>query len=331
MGQMDDQTQDAFGFVSENETAIDVGELRLADGELFELPGVRGRLERIDFGNGTCLYRAELNVREDSRFDVQNSLPAGWLAGSVNLIGSLDLKCPSGRDHSMSSEIGLMMRIDPVGTRYLLPGGQLIRHAGVSIELDALKARFGDVLPDALDRFISDDPETIEIRPLRVNNKIRSIVSAMFSAQVIGQGRQFKLEGLSTLFLAEVIDVYIQQHSQDENTPEPSVLEQTIVQDAIATITQHLASPLSVAQLADDADVTENRFNSLFKRETDKSCAEFIRSERMVRAREMLAIGEMTVKQVAAAVGFNHVSNFSRSYRDWFGESPAQALNRKSN
>ncbi|WP_033068869.1 helix-turn-helix transcriptional regulator [Thalassospira australica] len=331
MGQMDDQTQDAFGFVSENETAIDVGELRLADGELFELPGVRGRLERIDFGNGTCLYRAELNVREDSRFDVQNSLPAGWLAGSVNLIGSLDLKCPSGRDHSMSSEIGLMMRIDPVGTRYLLPGGQLIRHAGVSIELDALKARFGDVLPDVLDRFLSDDPETIEIRPLRVNNKIRSIVSAMFSAQVIGQGRQFKLEGLSTLFLAEVIDAYIQQHSQDENTPEPSVLEQTIVQDAIATITQRLASPLSVAQLADDADVTESRFNSLFKRETDKICAEFIRSERMVRAREMLAIGEMTVKQVAAAVGFNHVSNFSRSYRDWFGESPAQALNRKSN
>ena len=109
MGQMDDQTQDAFGFVSENETAIDVGELRLADGELFELPGVRGRLERIDFGNGTCLYRAELNVREDSRFDVQNSLPAGWLAGSVNLIGSLDLKCPRGRDHSMSSEIGLMI------------------------------------------------------------------------------------------------------------------------------------------------------------------------------------------------------------------------------
>ncbi|HAI29634.1 MAG TPA: AraC family transcriptional regulator, partial [Thalassospira sp.] len=55
-----------------------------------------------------------------------------------------------------------------------------------------------------------------------------------------------------------------------------------------------------------------------------------IRSRRMEHARELLASREFTVKQVAVAVGFNHVSNFSRSYRDWYGESPAQALKRNS-
>jgi AraC-like DNA-binding protein len=48
----------------------------------------------------------------------------------------------------------------------------------------------------------------------------------------------------------------------------------------------------------------------------------------MQQTRELLASRDFTVKQVAAAVGFNHVSNFSPSYRDWYGESPAQVLKR---
>lgn len=305
-----------------------IGELRLADGDLFEWPGASGRLERIDFGNGTCLHRAELNVREDSRFDVQNALPPGWFSGSVNLMGCLDFRCPKGQHRRMSPETGFAMRVDQLGTRYFLPKGQLIRHAGVTIELDALYHRFDNAVPDGLTPFLSDAEDVVEIRPLPINNKIRRIVSGMFSQQVTGPGRKFKLEGLSTLFLTEVIDAYCQRNQERENTPEPSVLEQTLIEEAIARISAQLASPLSVTQLADDAGMTESRLNNLFKCETGKTCAEFIRSERMMRAREMLASGEASVKQVAAAVGFNHVSNFSRSYRDWYGESPASALQR---
>lgn len=321
---------DAFDILSNDDRVEGIGELRLADGDLFELPGVSGRLERIDFGNGICLHRAELNVREDSIFDVQNALTPGWVAGSVNILGNLDFNSPDGRQHMMSPEIGLMMRVDVAGTRYFLPAGKLIRHAGVTIKLDALRQRFGHELPDALAPFLSDEQSVIEIRPLVLNSKIRSIVSAMFSAQMTGIGHKFKLEGLSTLFLAEMIDAYCLVCEDAERAPEPSVLEKTVIEDAIAKITDDLASPLAVAQLADVAGMAESRLNTLFKRETGKSCADFIRSQRMERAQELLASGEFTVKQVAAAVGFSHVSNFSRSYRDWYGESPAQALSRNS-
>ena len=315
----------AFGMLSGGNQVDSIGELRLADGELFELPGVTGRLERIDFDNGICLHRAELNVREDSRFDVQNALPPGWIAGSANILGELDFDSPDGAKHAMSAETGLMMRIDRPGTRDFRAGGQVIRHAGGSIGLDALRARVGDDLPTALDPYLSDDQSVIEVRPLGLNHKIRSIVSAMFSPQATGVGRKFKLEGLSTLFLAEMIDAYCLLHHDGEKTPEPSVLEKTVIEDAIAKITRDLASAVSVAQLADAGGMTESRLNSLFKHETGKSCADFIRSRRMEHARELLASRNFTVKQVAVAVGFNHVSNFSRSYRDWYGESPAKA------
>ncbi|WP_417805747.1 helix-turn-helix domain-containing protein [Thalassospira lucentensis] len=319
---------DMFGMFSHDDQKSDIGELRLADGDLFELPGAKGRLGRIDFGNGTCLHRAELNVYEDSRFDVQNALPPGWFSGSVNLMGCLDFKCPEGTHRRMSPETGFAMRVDRLGTRYFLPKGQLIRHVGVTIELDALYRRFGDTVPDQLDPFLSDATDVVEIRPLPITNKIRRIVSAMFSQQMTGVGRKLKLEGLSTLFLTEVIDAYCERNQERENTPKPTVLEQTVLADTIARVKAQMASPLSVPQLADDAGLTESRLNNLFKCETGKTCGEFIRSERMTRARELLASGKGTVKQVAAAVGFNHVSNFSRSYREWYGESPAQALKR---
>ncbi|NIZ01334.1 hypothetical protein [Thalassospira lucentensis] len=77
---------------------------------------------------------------------------------------------------------------------------------GVTIELDALYRRFGDTVPDQLGPFLSDATDVVEIRPLPITNKIRRIVSATFSQQMTGVGRKLKLEGLSTLFLTEVID-----------------------------------------------------------------------------------------------------------------------------
>lgn len=315
----------------DDEQADELANLRLSDGGLLELPGASGRLERIDFGTGIYLHLAELDVGEDSRFDVQNSLPPGWFAGSVNVMGHLELMCPTGRHYKMTPETGLLMRVDPVGTRYFLPKGQLIRHAGITIELDALSQRFEKDLPCALDPFLSPRQDTVEIRPLALNNKIRRIVSMMFSPKISGPGRKFKLEGLSSMFLTEVIDAFCQLTPADGLEPEqePSVLEQTLIEETVCLISNKLSNPLSVSQLAEDAGISEGRLNSLIKRQTGKSCAELIRSERMIYARELLLSGDKNIKQVAAAVGFNHVSNFSRSYRDWYGESPAQALCRK--
>ena len=324
-----DQTRDAFDDVSAYERDVDVGDLILADGDLFELPGAQGRLERLDFGNGMYLHRAELYVREDSYFNVKNSLPPGWLSGAINVMGTLEVECPEGKLHSMSPDAAMVMRVDPLGTRYFLPAGQVIRHVGVVSTLDPLRERFGDRLPAVMAPFLSDRQDVVLIKPVPTSNRMRSIVSAMFSPHVTGLGHKFKLEGLSTLFLAELIDSYRALSEADNVAPELTTFEKSAHDAAVSKITRNPGAAISVPQLAVDVGVSESRLNSLFKIEMGKSCGEFIRSERMALAQELLIAGDMTVKQIAEKVGFNHVSNFSRSYRDWFGESPASALRRK--
>ncbi|NIY76841.1 helix-turn-helix transcriptional regulator [Thalassospira sp. HF15] len=316
---------DAFGRLSDENHEGSIGEVRLADGELFDIPGVQGRLERLDFGNGMILHRAELRVRENSLFDVRNSLPPGWLGGSAVVMGKIEIECPHGRRYQMTPDVGLIKRVDPFGTRYFLPKDQMLRHVGVAIPLEPLKQRFADELPESLEPFLSDRQDIVDIRPLAVNSRIRSIVSAMFSGHVSGVGRHLKLDGLASLFLAEIIDLHAQQAKEISSSSELTQLEKAVVGTVIAMVSENPAAPISIEQLAADNHMTRSRLNSLFRQETGKSCSEFIRSQRMMHARELLASGGVTVKQVAAAVGFNHVSNFSRSYRDWYGESPAQA------
>ena len=96
----------------------------------------------------------------------------------------------------------------------------------------------------------------------------------------------------------------------------------------VERIRDDLASPLSVELLAAGIGMTAGRLNQLFLKETGRNCADYIRDTRMTTARSYLQSGAMTVKEVAAFVGYNHVSNFSRAYRERFGEPPSRTPRR---
>ncbi|MBC7037378.1 AraC family transcriptional regulator, partial [Salmonella enterica subsp. enterica serovar Enteritidis] len=53
-----------------------------------------------------------------------------------------------------------------------------------------------------------------------------------------------------------------------------------------------------------------------------------LRVHRLWLVRKRLLAGADSVKAVARAFGFWHLSDFSRSYRNQFGEPPSQTLER---
>lgn len=326
-----DASEGGFEYAPDTGHSEDINTLVFADGDLFELPGVQGRLERIEFPNGMHLHRAELNVREDTYFNIENSLPPGWVAGSINVMGNLRVECPNGAQHFLTPDQGMVMRVDPIGTRYFLPAGQKIRHIGVASVLDPLLERFGETLPKVFDPFMSSRDDVVLIKPLPLSNRMRSIVSAMFGSDVSGGGRMLKLEGLSTLYLAEAIESYAASFELEISYEASglSAYDQATFDEIISLIKTAPGGPLGLSQLAVKFGMSESRLNSLVKSQTGKTCADYVRSERMEIAHDMLMQGNLPIKEIASYVGFNHVSNFSRSYREWFGENPARSLRRE--
>lgn len=85
-----------------------------------------------------------------------------------------------------------------------------------------------------------------------------------------------------------------------------------------------LASRLSIRQLADTLGYSEGYFYAIFKRSTGMTPHKYVEALRIRKAMELLAQNELSIKQIAYAVGFASPSSFSAAFRRMTGASPSQ-------
>jgi len=80
---------------------------------------------------------------------------------------------------------------------------------------------------------------------------------------------------------------------------------------------------LPIAELAQRVNLSSWHFIRLFKAETSKSPKYYIRYLRMKQAEQLLSESFLSVKEIAAKVGFGDRSHFSRDFKRLFGQAPA--------
>jgi AraC-like DNA-binding protein/CheY-like chemotaxis protein len=98
-----------------------------------------------------------------------------------------------------------------------------------------------------------------------------------------------------------------------------------LVQRAIAMIDrQYGDSTVSAKTLADALGIRPERLAAAFKAQTGVLATEYLRRLRLDHAAALLLASDKSVKEVWAAAGYNHASNFDHDFRDRFGESPSQ-------
>jgi len=98
-----------------------------------------------------------------------------------------------------------------------------------------------------------------------------------------------------------------------------------LVQRAIALIDrQYGDSTMSARTLADALGIRPERLAAAFKVQTGVNATEYLRHLRLDHAAALLLASDKSVKEVWAAAGYNHASNFDHDFRDRFGESPRQ-------
>jgi AraC family transcriptional regulator len=93
-------------------------------------------------------------------------------------------------------------------------------------------------------------------------------------------------------------------------------------------IDDHLDQDLSLARLAQVADVSASHLKTLFKRSTGVPVHEYVIQRRVERAKRLLMQGNLPVSQVAFEAGFAHQSHMARSMRRVLGVTPATIARR---
>lgn len=87
-------------------------------------------------------------------------------------------------------------------------------------------------------------------------------------------------------------------------------------------LAEHIAEPLTLDQVAARAHMSPRTLERRFRTETGDSLAAWIARRRVERARALLEDSDLTVTQVAYAVGFGSAESLRRHFRVHTGTSP---------
>ena len=107
--------------------------------------------------------------------------------------------------------------------------------------------------------------------------------------------------------------------------------DEILMEKIMKTINNHLNNPkFSVEELANEVGLSRVHIHRKLKELTNQSASDFIRSIRLKQAALLLSEKKMGISEVAYAVGYTNLSHFSATFREQYGETPKDYMNRQT-
>lgn len=117
-----------------------------------------------------------------------------------------------------------------------------------------------------------------------------------------------------------------QMKPQKQKKPVLSELDTEMINSVIAYINDHYADKLSLRLLAKIACMGTTKLKSCFKAVNDCTITDYIQSRRLGQAEHLLAYTELTVGQVAQAVGYSNAGRFAALFHKNTGILPGKYI-----
>lgn len=123
---------------------------------------------------------------------------------------------------------------------------------------------------------------------------------------------------------AEPVTVPTVYGSGKKNGITPGVLIPMVQDGRLRKVLQMIASnsPHNIHQLALECNLSESHLQHLFKQSTGVGLGQLLSEHRMQRAANLLGQTNMSIKEIAWTVGYEHTSSFTRAFERHFCEAP---------
>lgn len=145
----------------------------------------------------------------------------------------------------------------------------------------------------------------------------------------LGRGRdaaQAALLAQTEMLVATTLLLHQPHNMAARLWPTPPPAAPKAIRRAQTYMLDHLGEAMPVAMVASHCGVSVRRLQALFRDECGQSPLQWLRTQRLQAVRRALlqADGEQKVGETALRFGFTHLGEFSRAYRQAFGETPQQ-------
>ncbi len=95
---------------------------------------------------------------------------------------------------------------------------------------------------------------------------------------------------------------------------------------SLELIHERFQEKLDIATLAEIEGMSVSSFHAQFKKATDQSPLQYIKSIRLHRARDLIVFEDKSSTESAYAVGYESFPQFSREFKRYFGYSPKESF-----
>lgn len=100
-----------------------------------------------------------------------------------------------------------------------------------------------------------------------------------------------------------------------------------VIRKALNYMSENAAQQIQTHEIADYVGLSRSYFSKLFTKETGQTPYEYMLEMRLNNAKQMLALGTLSVREIAEQCGFVNASHFARVFKGKVGQTPANFRN----
>lgn len=104
----------------------------------------------------------------------------------------------------------------------------------------------------------------------------------------------------------------------------PNRTPKTLVERTCNYLLLHLAQPLTISSISKAMHTNRNSLSKAFKQELNIGVSEWLRKQRMEKAKQLLVSTNLSIQEISAQLGYPVQANFSTTFKNQFKQSPRQ-------
>jgi AraC-like DNA-binding protein len=151
--------------------------------------------------------------------------------------------------------------------------------------------------------------------------------SSLLRLALEGKFRHQYVSATVTQLLCLGLSALVGRENQTSTPVRLSMRDKAALREVREGIRRDFCRFTNIDELARRVGLNRNKFRYGFKELYGMTVSDYLHDVRMSRAWDLLSTGELSVTDVAAAVGYGHVSNFTTAFKRHFGCTPRSTFN----
>ena len=152
-------------------------------------------------------------------------------------------------------------------------------------------------------------------------------ITALYRQFLLGcdwqqHANQLTLSTASTLLLTHLLQNY--SNVQWKLPVVTGGLSPFVLRNVLAFIEENLGQPLTLAELAAQAALSEYHFARMFRQSTGLAPHQYVMQRRMALAQHLVCYTSRSLSDIAMTCGFSSASHFSNRFKQVTGKTPTQ-------